>query len=390
MEVYILDSLYRRSFVIDKAESLIWTERFAAWGDFELDLFSTLETRSLLKIGQRLAIKESYRVMTIETIEDSTDDDGRAMLKIKGRSLESYLENRLARAAFSDLTTTPKWILTGLPVAIINKIFHDVCITGVLNAGDIIPGVTEASIFPTDTISAPSTSITYEIEPMTVYKAIKDLADIYSIGFRLVRNLDTSQLYWDVYMGSDRTTSQTALPAVVFSPGLDNLQNTTELSSSAGYKNVAYVLSPVGYEIVYSSEVDSTVSGFDRRVLIVKADDITDTDPAVATLKMTRRGNEELAKNRRFFGFDGELSQYSKYTPGVHYNLGDLVELRNNDGASTTMQVTEQIYVSDKEGVRSYPTLSVNTFITPGSWLSWDFNQEWDDLDSTTYWEDQP
>jgi hypothetical protein len=45
MEVFILDSLLRRSQVVDKFESLIWTERFSEIGDFELDLKSTLEAR---------------------------------------------------------------------------------------------------------------------------------------------------------------------------------------------------------------------------------------------------------------------------------------------------------------------------------------------------------
>jgi hypothetical protein len=50
------------------------------------------------------------------------------------------------------------------------------------------------------------------------------------------------------------------------------------------------------------------------------------------------------------------------------------------------MQVSEQIFVCDGEGERSYPTLAINQFIMPGSWLAWDYNQVWIDLGATEYW----
>lgn len=389
MEVYILDSLYRRIDVVDRFESLVWSERFSAYGDFELQVHSTLENRNRFSEGTRLAMNESYRVMTIETVKDYADSEGRQILEIKGRSLEAILEDRLARGSMADLTTEPKWVLEGTPLEIATKIFHDICVTGILDPGDIIPMVVEGSIFPDDTISPPIDEITYEIDPKSVYQAVKELCDLYLMGFRLVRNFDTSQLYFDVYTGSNRTANQSLLPAVIFSPGLDNLQNTSELTSIANYKNVAYVISPVGTEIVYAQDIDPSIEGFERRILMVKADDITDTDPLIATEKMIRRGYEELGKNRRVRAFDGEISQNSQYQYGRDYNLGDLIQLNNSSGVSNVMQVTEQIFVSDAQGDRSYPTLTINQLVTPGSWLSVPTDQVWIDLGETEYWENQ-
>jgi len=392
MEVYILDSLYRRVQVVDRFESLIWTERFSAWGDVELHIQSTNENRTRFQAGVNLAINESYRVMTVETIEDKLDDEGKAILIVKGRSIESILEKRLAVNTLTAITSDTKWSLTDVPTAIIRTMFHNVCVLGNVNSGDIIPGLVEGNvIFPSDTIGEPGDTITYEFDPRPLYQAIKDLADIYSIGFRIVREPATNTLYWDVYMGSDRTSDQTTLPAIIFSPDLQNLHNTSLLTSAALYKNVAYVISAVGHEIVYLDDVDPTINGFERNVLIVMASDINDPTPSIASAQMIQRGKEELAKNRRFQGFDGEVSQSSGYVYGVHYNLGDLVEIRSGDGSASNMQVTEQIFVSDKEGDRRYPTLSVNTFITPGSWLAWDFNQHWQDLDPDPLaWADLP
>jgi hypothetical protein len=335
-------------------------------------------------------MSESKRVMTIETAENTYDTEGRRLLKLTGRSLESILEDRVARGTMADLTTAPKWVLTGTPKAIVEQMFHDICVTGILTAYDVIAGVIEDSIFPVDTVPAPDDVITVEVDPTTLYTAIKNVSDMYNMGFRLVRDLDTSNLYWDVYMGSDRTTQQTTLPAVVFSTDLDNLQNVTELSSIALYKNVAYVFSPVGTVIVYPDDVDPEVEGFERRILMVKADDITDEDPEDALAKLTQRGREELAKSRRFSAFDGEVSQYSIYKYDQDYYLGDYVEQRNSDGFTNKMQVTEQIFVSDEQGERSYPTLTINQYILPGSWADPYYNRFWTDFGPTEYWNTQP
>ena len=392
MEGYILDSLYRRIDVVDQFISFIWTERQKEMGDFVLEVPSTLQNRSRFTPGTNLALDRSFRVMTIETVEDATDDEYRNTLKISGRSLERILDDRVARHLLSDLTAEPKWSLTGLPIDIAELIFHDICTVGSLDPSDIVTGIIEGNtLFPTDTIPSPEDVVTIEIDPTTVYQAIKQIADIYSFGFRIARDPVSGQLYFDVYTGCNRTSQQTLYPSVVFSPSLDNLQKTSELKSNAAYKNVAYVISPVGHEVVYLLDTPSTITGFDRRVLLVKADDITDTDPAIASAKMIQRGKDQLAINTTLTAFDGELNQYSNYKYGIDYNLGDLVEERNVDGVSNQMQVTEQILAEDSEGERSYPTLSLNKFITPGSWSSLGVKPEWVDLeDDPITWSEEP
>lgn len=391
MDIEILDSLNRRIEVVDDHISLMWTERFKDRGDFELHTSPTLANRLRFVPGTKLSIRDSYRVMVIHTAEDATDNEGVRTLKVTGFSLEDILEHRLAMAALTDLVTDPQWILTGTPRDIATQMFHDICVTGILNAGDIISGVTELNIFPADTIPEPVETIIYVIDPQSLYAALKKLCDLYLMGFRLVRDHDTTNLYFDVYMGCDRTTEQSTLPAVIFSQDLENLHGTNKLTTTASYKNAAYVVSPVGNEVVYPSDVDPSVEGFERRVLLVKADDITDVVPADATAKMVQRGLEELAKNRVFVGLDGEVASNSQFLYETHYRLGDLVTQRDPDGTTAQMQVTEQIFASDAEGDRSYPTLTINQIITPGSWLEVDPDLHWADLDpDPVTWSEMP
>jgi len=333
-------------------------------------------------------MNESNYVMVVETVEDAEDSEGRRKLTVKGRSLESILTDRVAKESLSDLTTSPKWTITLPPADVARKIFHDICVTGVLDPNDVIPFITEGSFLSPDTILEPIDPITVELDPQPVYDAIVDICNVWTLGFRILRHYDLSELYFDVYSGSNRTSSQTTLPPVIFTPELDNLQNTKELTSVDKAKNVAYVYSPAGFAMVYGLGVDPEVEGFERRVLVVNATDITSENPDVPSA-LAQRGNEELAKYRTYQAFDGEVSQFSQFKYGRDYNLGDLVETRNLSGVTNNMRVTEQIFVSDREGDRSYPTLTLNTFINTGSWLSWLNNRVWSEL-TDEEWIDQP
>ena len=245
---------------------------------------------------------------------------------------------------------------------------------------------------PDDTIAEPVDPIVADISPTTVYDAIVQIAQVWNLGFRLLRQQDMSKLWFDIYVGSDRTTAQTVLPAVVFAPEMDNLKNTKELMSIEGAKNVAYVYSPSGFQMVFAAGVDPEVEGFERHVLAVDASDITTESTTDVVAALQQRGYEKLAENRTFQAFDGEISQNSQYVYGRDYNLGDVLEVRNVDGITNNMRVTEQIFVEDREGERSYPTLTLNTFINTGSWLSWTSNKTWFDFDDDTdsVWATQP
>lgn len=373
MELYTLDDQLRRIEVVDLWESLIWTERWRANGDFQLVLQSTPGYRELLKKDTQVVINESDRIMTCETIENKG-----GILTISGRSLEStLLENRVAMDGMQGLTANPNWVISGTPGAIARWIFKQICIDGILSPSDVIPFIQAGTLYPPGNLAEPSASITSTVEIKSVYAAIKEICDVYDLGFRLVRNLDTSKLYFEIYSGSDRTSRQSSLIPVVFSPDFDNLTNVSELTSTVPYKNVAYVFAPNGTTVVYATGVDPTVAGFERRVMFIKADDVTLAAGAALTAELTKRGSEALATQQVSMGLDGEISQLSSYKYGVHYFLGDLVEMRNDDGASNNMRVTEQIFVSDHEGERSYPTLELDIFITPGSWLGWPANEHW-------------
>lgn len=378
MDVFVLDDYLVRDSALDSYFSCIWSERVASLGDFELDVPNTPEMKSLLSIGKHLGINESKRVMTIETHDTKVDDQGRNVLTVSGRSLEAILTERVAwNNATAGSSTNPKWVVTGTPAAAARYIFNQICVVGVLSASDIIPFYNAGTTYPTDTIVEFPDPVVFELEIGSVYDRIKDICDQYKMGFRLYKGLDTSKLYFNIYQGNDRTTQQNVLDPVVFSPSLDNLSKIQEFTSIENLRNVAFVYSKTKSIFVYAEGSDSSTAGLNRRVLYVDATSVEETTEPNLTKILTQKGNEALAKYRSITAFDGEISQADQYTYGVHYELGDLVEMQSGNGITNNMRVTEQIFVADENGSRSYPTLSVDLIITTGSWLGWDANEEW-------------
>lgn len=415
MEVYVLDGLLRRIAVVDVFESLVWTERHAEIGDFQLVVLSNSGNKNLLREGTRLAINESYRVMTVETVEDVTDTDQRRLLKVKGRSLEAILEDRVLFQTFAGYNRM-SWTIQDLPPGeAARQMFDSICVSGIVHPSDIIPFVVSGTLYPTETIPEPTNLLRETLDPMPLYKALKQVLDPYDMGIRLYRDPNTAKLYFNVYTGNDRTTRQSVLAPVVFSPELENLQNTSSLRSIEKSKNVAYVyLKANGASVnVYQDDSGPQVEGFDRRCLYVEVDSLPDgmllpvppegiADPSTFDYAandakhvamenyLIRVGKDALVEARPYMAFDGEVDQNSTHVYGVHYQLGDLAEQRSEDGQTNYMRVTEQIFASDAEGDRAYPTMVKELFTSAGSWGSWRYNKAWSEMADTETWANQP
>lgn len=389
MEVYVLDeALYKdEDGIVDDYISMIWTERFWEYGDFELTIHSSPSYRALFTPGKMLSINQSKRVMRIENVENNDDSEGRLVLKVTGRSLEAVLTERVNRSVFASGATVPsERVITATPPSVMRQIFDPICRTNSVIPTDNIPFLNAGSLYPASTIPEPIDPITYAVPLGNVYDPINEIASAYGIGFRLTLAPAGNKLYFDVYMGDDRTSSQSTFPAVIFSPDMDTLTEISEFTTNSDERNVAYVTSKNGSLIVYASGADVTTSGFDKKIVVVEVDSDLPSGSDLNAL-LDRKGREELAKYRPLIGFDGEVPQTSQYVYDRDYRLGDLVEMRNFDGVINKMRVTEQIIVSDAEGVRSYPTLALYTFITPGSWFSWGANKVWNDA-TTEVWYD--
>jgi hypothetical protein len=366
MDIYTLDQNFLRTDAIDDFNSVIWTERYTKAGDVNLVVPLTRENISRLPEGRFLGLRGSKEVMLIENalIEKN-------QLKVTGPSITQFLNNRVIRytAAHADRYYNQSMP----PEAMMGALVNDMCIQGLGVSVDgprqIIPGLDAALIEGTVT-SAP---VQFAIPYGPIYDALVQIAETYQLGFQLYLESASTTVYYllfRVYKGKDRTSGQSVNDVVRFSPNIDSLTNLKELRSISGYKNVAYAFAPSNpvpgvtqSGVAYADGEAATSTGFDRRILLVFADDLT-TDKvggsaSVLLSVLNQRAKDALANNNYTKVVDGEVVPQAQYTYGTHYGLGDIVELQSLSGLLQKARVTEYIRSQDEKGERAYPTISV-------------------------------
>lgn len=356
MELYILNSLFNKDTIIEDYEELVWTERFRQFGEFKCIIPASKENIATYTPGLYLGSNKTDRVMLVETVENSINDEGVKKLTLSGRSAEFVLSNRIAWGIWGPQGTEPEWSMSGTPIGIINSIVYD-NIYDSWNDEENIPNLLVSSLYPADNIPAYSGNIVVTTKkPMTVYDYIRDIAIKYNLGFRIYRGPDNGKLYYNTYRGVKRDVNQTTHPPVIFSPSLDSLVDTKTIRSKEKYVSQCYVFSESGETMV--SQDESYVFGLDLRVIALLVEEPEElTTFAEWYAYREQKGYEELKARREYFIMDGEVPQVTNYIYHVNYNLGDLVTMRDEVGNENTMRVTEQIFTKDASGEKAYPTL---------------------------------
>jgi hypothetical protein len=149
---------------------------------------------------------------------------------------------------------------------------------------------------------------------------------------------------------------------------MDSFTNIKELRSIAALKTLVYAFAPQNPDGLASTPGVSSLSGpqytgFDLRALLVFADDIT-TDMVGGSQQnliniLNSRAYDALTSNRFSKAVDGEIVPNNQFQYGVHYNLGDIIEVQGNSGAVQTSRITEYIRAQDESGERGYPTVAM-------------------------------
>jgi sulfur carrier protein ThiS len=201
---------------------------------------------------------------------------------------------------------------------------------------------------------------------------MREIATTFEVGMqiRLLSASDTGfSLGFRSYRGLDRTSAQTQRPPVRFSPQMDSLTNIKELRSIAALKTAAYAFAPSAPSAMLSTPPGvSALSGpqymgFDLRALQVFADDITSDAVAGSTATLlallNSRAQDGLNNNHYVKAVDGEIVPTSQFQYGIHYNLGDIIEVQGNSEVVQTSRVTEYIRAQDEAGEKAYPTVAM-------------------------------
>lgn len=228
--VEILDSDLLTLGFIDDYISLIWTERFKVPGDFELQLPLTYFSDSRLDLGNFLRIRGSEVLMVIEDKKPETTESEKTLL-LNGRSIDILFDRR-------DIETPI--VVSGPADWSIFKVVYD-NVVNPENADRAMlffnNNVYERALISDEWYSE-------DFSGVSVLQILKDICEATDLGYKVIRG-DDNKLYFYIYIGTDRSTSQTENDPVIFANILDNLENESYVISSKDKVNVVLVVATV-------------------------------------------------------------------------------------------------------------------------------------------------
>lgn len=358
MELLIMDENFAGVSTLDIFESLIWTDRYYACGDFEIYMPCSEKMLSTLKQDMYLYLRESEHIMIIEDIQIDTDVEDGAHLTVTGRSLESILDRRV----IWNLTT-----LSGGLQAGIKQLLNENAIAP-SDPARAIPNL----IFEDSTDSKiTNLALNAQYYGENLYDVICEVCESNEIGFKITLN-DSNQMVFSLYAGTDRSYEQTENPYVIFSPGFDNLLNSNYISSKKTLKTVTMITGEgegSNKKKAVAECSNGAGSGLNRREMHTDASGISQTDgentisDEAYTALLQRQGIDELAQNTRTESFEGEVSSGRTYTYGTDYFMGDIVQNVNEFNIEATSRVTEYIMSQDESGIERYPTFTSRPYV---------------------------
>lgn len=347
MELFVLNAVFESIAVIDTYESMIWTDRYNAYGDFEIYFAMDESSLEYIKEDYYLWLKESDHSMIIEDIKIDADTEEGNRLIVTGRSLESILERRIiwGQRVFSGNLQN--------------------AIQMMLNENIISPSVADRKIanfvfVPSTDSKITSLTIDNQYTGDDLYTVIKGLCEENNIGFKIVLT-DDNQFAFSLYAGADRSYDQTENPYVVFSPNFENIINSNYFSSKAGYRNVTLVAGE-GEGASRKTTVVGSASGLDRRELFTDARDISsDTEDGTLSdaeyiAQLRTKGLKNLADHMITTAFEGEVEVTRLFKYGEDFFIGDIVQIANEYGNENSAYISELIISNSDEGLSIYPT----------------------------------
>lgn len=294
------DSTYKPDALIEGYSSMIWTERFQPAGEFELRTPKVDETMYMLPEDTLISHLETDEVMMVETHEIEEDADGIPELVVKGRSLDSFLENRFIEGVYQKKRTMAK-----------NYTPEGACEVLVWNAVDNPSGkdvTREGDFVWTQKDQIPNVSVTHSVNGVglvrarwlmegQLYPQLMEIMTRGGLGIRMIRPTDHSSgqvvsvstalatrgdvtrtptdpitsLRFDFYNGLDRSHIQSVNPKVAFNRLHGHFDKANYLFSSKDAKTAVEIMTSIAASDVYRNSTEEAYEGLRRRVLAFDA-----------------------------------------------------------------------------------------------------------------------
>jgi Siphovirus ReqiPepy6 Gp37-like protein len=390
--------------LVDDYSSLVWTERYLDYGEFQLNIPAQKAVRPFYP-GTLFGIDSSPCVMLAESQQESVNDEGYPEIVITGRSAESILENRVLWAPHgSDLTLARTYTYLDAALlyiwgGLLNGTTSDVGYTVARPAEiSLNSKITDAIL----TDSSPATSLTPQkitVALGQVGPKVREFLTKAGRGIRCVRpvsNVDgvqqisvdpangankglitrtpmsgvTWSLRFDVYSGIDHANPPPGYDVVYFSSEAGHLD---DIDIKTTYKEfITNAVHSVDSTYYYGSSTPlETPHDFGVRHRYIDASQLVSglTPPEyVPIITKDQHDFYQTHPNRAIL--DAKVTSGTPFVYGQHYNLGDLVMMRHIDRERRAL-VSEYTRIDDAEGFREFPGMIAFDDMTSGVLRDW-------------------
>lgn len=325
-----------------------WVERYRDTGEFVIESKLSKGLKAFLPLGTLISHVDTSEVMIVENHEIDENITEDPTIKISGRSFESYLENRIVGTTLArSSTTVDEYILAS------DYTFNQAVslISDHISTGDdALVNVTVDA----DSALTTGDQVARNVNRTDLLQVLQDLLAVEDLGIKANR-VDADILLF-IYKGIDKSDR------VIFSWKGGNISTAKYLFTQKKLKNSALVVGRYIYTVV-----DTGPTGYDRRIMLVSADDIdghlsaAPTGGALTTVlnKMTTRGQQALKDQNIVNITQADVINTSNFKFRRDYDVGDLVSLEGNFGQKEVMRVTEYAEIEDENGASGHPTLAI-------------------------------
>lgn len=346
MYLYVYDSDFNQIALIDQYSSLIWTDRYDECGEFELVIPYQSSFLDIFCLGYYCKVDQSIHWAVIEKVEMKKEDEDAPEMIISGRSIESILERRVVieKVEFED--------------ASLQDSVQSLLTTNIISPSDDSRKIEGFKMKISTDTEITNLKLTESYDGDNLLSIISGICQENNIGFIIGVEEDFT-LYFQLYVGSDRSGSNINNGIVCFSPEYDNLLNSSYYLSSELYHNTIIVSTSENNYISVSKSTADFANGLDRREVQIDVNELKENQSSSLSDTMI------VKKARKLFDteykiektFEGDIVPNVNYQYMEDYFTGDIVKMTDIFGNTKNLRIKEMMISYDEGGLEMTPTL---------------------------------
>lgn len=353
MELFKLDADYLPGETIKQFDTLVWTERYLTAGEFKLIVENDLTTLKTLPVGTLISHTGTHEVAVVEDYEIETVDKT-LTLTLTGRMFETFGENRVTNGSLEPVNDGSGnaiiEVLSGMSTAeVAEALFKYGLEPGTATTDDEVPNllVVKTVVFEDDPAD-------YQVQRGDIYTRALEFLTVGGCGIKTRRpNGAQTTLDLVIHDGVDRTET------VIFYAQNQDLTDAKYFGSIRKKRNYAQISGKTATRLYRDRNLGVDLTGLDRRVIYEEASDLEGAfSPPSDTDELASRAQRVIDSRRTLSIMQATISENAKPKYKFDYDIGDVVTVFGDFNVTSAMRVTEHILTIDKDGIKTFPSLS--------------------------------